>query len=493
MERSLLVLTLALDTCMLPSLPIGGDEDESGSTSSDSQGDGKTSTSGPSGSTTSTTGVATASTGAATSGGMVETTGGGEMEAGDGMGPGEGTGVGSGTPDETGGGSTEETGGDPAPVPVPENDDIECELGAPPAASANPLLPNPFSRFDGTLVTTREEWRCRRQEILALAESTLFGEKPTRPAMVTGTVSREEGITVNVSHGGRTVEFSASIQWPSGPGPYPVIIGFGRADPASHSAVVREEGVAIINFPNTLIASETLRTDKRGAFYDLYGSESDQGLFIAWAWGVSRIIDVLEEAGGDLLRYDAVGVMGCSRFGKGAVVAGAFDQRVTLTLPVEPGGGDLPIYRGLSTVDFPTPTQIYEETYWLGDAFEGYVDAIDWLPIDSHEVVGLIAPRGLMILDNGFIPELAPVASHLAALGGAEVYRALGAEGNLGYVSEARNNIHCEWQPQFDAPFRNAIRTHLTQTADLPSEIRAHPDASGNLAEWIDWSTPTLE
>ena len=43
---------------------------------------------------------------------------------------------------------------------------------------------------------------------------------------------------------------------------------------------------------------------------------------MAWAWGVSRIIDVIEQSDGSILRADATGVTGCSRFGKGAFVVG---------------------------------------------------------------------------------------------------------------------------------------------------------------------------
>jgi hypothetical protein len=46
---------------------------------------------------------------------------------------------------------------------------------------------------------------------------------------------------------------------------------------------------------------------------------------------------VLEQSGGSILRADATGVTGCSRFGKGAFVIGAFDQRISLTMPIESG------------------------------------------------------------------------------------------------------------------------------------------------------------
>ena len=58
---------------------------------------------------------------------------------------------------------------------------------------------------------------------------------------------------------------------------------------------------------------------------------------MAWAWGVSRIIDVIEQSDGSILKADAMGVTGCSRFGKGAFVVGVFDQRIALTMPIESG------------------------------------------------------------------------------------------------------------------------------------------------------------
>ena len=56
---------------------------------------------------------------------------------------------------------------------------------------------------------------------------------------------------------------------------------------------------------------------------------------------------VIEQAGGSILNADATGVTGCSRFGKGAFVAGAFDQRIALTMPIESGSAGVPIFRGI--------------------------------------------------------------------------------------------------------------------------------------------------
>ena len=60
---------------------------------------------------------------------------------------------------------------------------------------------------------------------------------------------------------------------------------------------------------------------------------------MAWAWGVSRILDVIEQSGGDIIDIEHIGVTGCSRNGKGALVVAAFDERIALAIPQESGSG----------------------------------------------------------------------------------------------------------------------------------------------------------
>ena len=50
----------------------------------------------------------------------------------------------------------------------------------------------------------------------------------------------------------------------------------------------------------------------------------------------------------------------------------------------------------------------------------------------------MIAPRGLFIMDNPHIGELSPKYGHVAALAGAEVYKALGAGDDISYISTSR-------------------------------------------------------
>src|SRR5690606_29287121 len=207
-------------------------------------------------------------------------------------------------------------------------------------------------------------------------------EKPGKPSSVTGTVSGT-GITVNVSHNGRSASFSAGIDLPSGSGPFPAVIvgGFG-----ADTAAIKAAGAAVVSYDPLAVGREgTPRSNKQGAFYTLYGSSSGTGLLAAWAWGVSRIIDVIEQSGGSVLSADATGVTGCSRYGKGAFVAGAFDQRIALTMPVESGSGGLAAFRAIPGESGAQPlSSAYGEQPWLGDAFGSFTGNPARLPVDTH-------------------------------------------------------------------------------------------------------------
>ncbi|GAB2900269.1 glucuronyl esterase domain-containing protein [Streptomyces mayteni] len=357
--------------------------------------------------------------------------------------------------------------------------------------AANSLLPDPFTRIDGTRITTRADWRCRRAEIRELAERTVYGQKPARPDSVTGTVSRT-GITVNVSHQGRSSSFSASVELPSGSGPFPAVVVFGGF--GADTATIKASGAAVINFdPYTVGREGTPRNNKQGAFYSVYGAQSGTGLLMAWSWGVSRIIDVIEQSGGGILRADATGVTGCSRFGKGAFVAGAFDQRVALTMPIESGSAGAPILRGIPGESGAQPlSSAYSEQPWLGDAFGSYTGNPNALPVDTHQMVGMVAPRGLFVMENPHIDWLGARSGSVAALGGAEVYRALGATSNISYWSDVSDGNHCAVRSEWRAPLQQSIQRFLFNTGSAPGVFRVAASKSGNLSAWRNWQTPTL-
>jgi hypothetical protein len=376
-----------------------------------------------------------------------------------------------------------------------ENVGANCPVTLPNSiTTANSKLPDPFKKLDGARISSSDEWLCRRQEILKLAERTVYGTKPPKPTSVTGTVSNTS-ISVSVNEGGKTGTFSVSVSLPAtGTAPYPAIIRYGNS--GADDNTIKGQGVAVINYTPTSVGGETGNRSKSGMFYDIYGTSSKTGTLAAWAWGVSRIIDVIEQSGGAILKADAIGVTGCSRYGKGPFAAGALDQRVALTIPVEGGTGGVAILRGAAKESgAQSPSNAFGEQPWLGDDFSSFQNNINNLPIDMHEVVGMIAPRGLLVLDKpGAADWLASRSGYASAMAGSEVYKALGFGGNITYHSNNTSGSHCAWINEWKTPVEDNIKRFLLKTQTPPSApvINPRSDRTETMSNWIDWTTPSL-
>src|SRR5690348_12357094 len=75
-----------------------------------------------------------------------------------------------------------------------ENTGADCPKPALPEFSSLrpiPHLPDPFTKGDGSRVTTREEWRCRRAEIKSLIERYGVGVKPGKPGVFKASLQGE--------------------------------------------------------------------------------------------------------------------------------------------------------------------------------------------------------------------------------------------------------------------------------------------------------------
>jgi hypothetical protein len=372
-----------------------------------------------------------------------------------------------------------------------------CAVGTLPAFAdlkANPKLPDPFLMLSGTRITKKSEWACRREELYQQALRYLYGDKPI-PAKgsVTGTVTATQ-ISVTVTEGGKTCSFTAAVNLNGATQPAPAIIGYGGGAPVP-------KGVATITFS----AIETAGTTgaKKGPFYDFYGSNSPTGYLAAQAWQISRIIDLLEQHP-EIIDPYRLGVTGCSRLGKGAFVAGVLDNRIALTLPFESGAGGTVGLRLVKQLD-PTGEYAYNAiggvSRWLSEVQLGPFatadnangDHTDKLPIDMHEMMGLIAPRGLYIMDN---PNHAVTwadenSSWVTGNVGHMIFQALGVGDNMTY--ESTSGSHCAWRAGYEASLTAVINKFLlgdqtAATGKFHTEALTPPDPKKN----IDWDVPVL-
>lgn len=381
-----------------------------------------------------------------------------------------------------------------------EDNGLDCTIGELPASiAANSKLPDPFEKLDGTRLSSKSDWRCHRKLLRAKAERYVFGKKEGKPDTVTGTVTNSQ-VSVSVSHGGQSISFNSNLELPSsGSAPYPVVVAVGNT---ADDNTIKSQGVAILRYDAFGVGSESSRNPKSGRYYTIYGGTNPTGILAAWAWGVSRIIDVIEASDGSILDKNAIGVSGCSRYGKAAFAIGALDERIALSIPFESGTGGVGIYRGIGTgEDHPDsgqdPAQSlssgYGEAPWLGDAFQPFINSINTLPIDSHEIVALYAPRGLLILDNPHIGHLGGKWAHASALAGVEVYKALGVEDNFSYLSNTGSGTHCSVRSEYQEPLRQAIQKHFFKNSAATGGSIATTKWPATASDWIDWTTPTLQ
>lgn len=354
--------------------------------------------------------------------------------------------------------------------------------GAPNPANYDEAQANPFPDYpevltclDGTKVTTAAQWwERRRPELVELFEREVYGRIPTDvPAVhweVTETiettianvpvVARQViGFVDNTSCPSIEVAIRTAIVLPKQATrrvPVLIMLGSGNLpgrDPAWPAWAGKEPAAP----PSTdqLIAAgwgyvslnaATVQPDHGAGLREgIIGltnrgqprTPEQWGALRAWGWGMSRMLDFLEqEPAVDARR---VGVEGVSRYGKAALVAMAFDPRFAVVLVGSSGeGGAKPHRRNYGeAVENLTSSGEY---HWMCGNFLKYgadesrfgrKDAGD-LPVDAHELIALCAPRATFISygipERGDAHWLDQPGSYRATVAAGEVFRLLGAK-----------------------------------------------------------------
>jgi hypothetical protein len=179
----------------------------------------------------------------------------------------------------------------------------------------------------------------------------------------------------------------------------------------------------------------------------LQGGDSEWGAIGAWAWGLSRILDVCEKD--PALNAKQALCIGHSRLGKTSLWAGAQDERFGVVISNNSGEGGAALARR----DFGETTKIITTAFphWFCARYKTYSEPNTAnLPVDAHMLLALAAPRGLYVASAIEDTWADPKGEFLAAKEAGVVFALFGKQG-----------VGVEDWPAVDHPVGNQVRYHM--------------------------------
>lgn len=323
------------------------------------------------------------------------------------------------------------------------------------------VLPEVLLCSDGTKVENHRQWeQKRRPELLQLFENEMYGTAPAAPALRFET--RE---AAGSAYGGKATRKQVRIHYAKGQfidlllyiptgakQPPPVFLGLNFA--GNHA--INEDSLVFL--PDTKRLRPDFEVEERGVKAHRWDIERilDNGFALAtfcledvapdspfpggalavwpqytwkcvaaWAWGLSRAMDYLEQE--PAIDSKRVAVMGHSRLGKAALWAGAKDTRFAMVVSNESGcsGAALARRRFGETLGYLNRVRYY----WFAYRFQYYNDYEEGLPFDQHELLALIAPRPLYVASASEDVWSDPLGEFLSLAAASPAYELYGYSG----------------------------------------------------------------
>ncbi|MFN0249314.1 MAG: hypothetical protein ACKV2T_20685 [Kofleriaceae bacterium] len=327
--------------------------------------------------------------------------------------------------------------------------------------------PDPFMTFDGRAITTADEWMSiRRPELARMFAFYQYGFAPPAPANTSATMIASATIeNGTIDYREYEVRFGPddapplflAVFTPANATNVPIFVGpnacgnqtitiapevrlspewiESSCDPVRGSQATRfpiaalaARGVGFATFHQSDIDPDDGRDKNHedGIHPHFVVDEPDDvqwGTLAAWAFGVSRAVDVLVTL--PALDATRIATIGHSRRGKVALLAAAYDTRIAMAFPHQSGTGGATLTRA----DLGEPVSSINLVYphWFDTVYKGFSDDERRLPIDQHLLLGMVAPRPVLVT-NGELDDWADPPGALRSVDLSKpIYTLLGA------------------------------------------------------------------
>jgi WD40 repeat protein len=337
-------------------------------------------------------------------------------------------------------------------------------------AKANPYpkLPDPLVLKNGKRVTTAKVWwNQRRAEIVEDFDREIYGRVPAvTPKVNWQVVSTTQevkydipvitkqllGHVDNSAYAQITVDIQLTLTTPANAiGPVPVMMEFGFGSPRPGAAPPApppgtpattpwQQLVLAKGWGYAILVPTSIQADNgAGLTQGIIGlvnkgqprKVDDWGALRAWAWGASRALDYFETD--KAVNAKQVGIEGLSRYGKATIVTMAYDPRFAIAFVGSSGEGGVKLHRR-NFGELVENVAGSGEYHWMAGNFIKYAGPLNWndLPVDSHELVALCAPRPVFVsvgspkVEGGWVDAK---GMFMAAAAAEPVYKLVGKRG----------------------------------------------------------------
>ena len=260
-------------------------------------------------------------------------------------------------------------------------------------------------------VKTEKDFEAKKAKIKKLLTEREYGEIPPTPEHMSVTVTStyenfacgkavRNNLLLEFEDGGKKYSFPAMSIIPKNKSGCPsfVYIGFehGEAGKYMPSEEIAERGFALFSFCYNDVTSDN-NDFKNGIAKDLVKNRrknTASGKIAIWAWAAMRLMDYIETLG-DVIDLDNVAVIGHSRLGKTALVAGGFDARFKYVISNDSGCAGAAMERGKVGERYKRISEVFPYWFWPRFNKEAAIDTD--MPFDQHFLLSLSVPRHIIV------------------------------------------------------------------------------------------------